>query len=243
MARPDVGRLPCPGDRRRAGREVLRRVLGGRSRHVDRGERRNLREIFDTAPAPTLRASCFLDEIDALGQKAFPPPLQPGDARHGEPVAFGDGLGKGNNDGVFVLGRDQSSLGRRLRAPAAGPVGPHAPGHSARRSTPDGDSWSTTCETGPLDSINLGKLAAATEHFSGADLAHLCDGAAELAMEASVRSGELRMITMKDFAKALKDVRPSTSAWLEDARNVVSLRQPRRPIRRPTRVPQERRLA
>jgi SpoVK/Ycf46/Vps4 family AAA+-type ATPase len=73
----------------------------------------------------------------------------------------------------------------------------------------------------PLDSINLGKLAAATEHFSGADLAHLCDSAAEQAMEDSVRTGSVRMITMKDFAIALKDVRPSTSSWLQDARNVV----------------------
>jgi SpoVK/Ycf46/Vps4 family AAA+-type ATPase len=62
-------------------------------------------------------------------------------------------------------------------------------------------------------------LAKTTEDFSGADLAHLADSASELAMEDSMTTGRVRSITMNDFKTALKDVRPSTRAWFETAKN------------------------
>jgi SpoVK/Ycf46/Vps4 family AAA+-type ATPase len=71
----------------------------------------------------------------------------------------------------------------------------------------------------PLDKLDLEAIAAKTEDYSGADMAHLCEAAAELAMEESLQSGKPRGITMEDFKRALKEVRPSTRAWLEMARN------------------------
>jgi SpoVK/Ycf46/Vps4 family AAA+-type ATPase len=41
----------------------------------------------------------------------------------------------------------------------------------------------------PLEGIEVKKLARGSDGFPGADLAHLCDSAAELALEDSVRSG------------------------------------------------------
>src|SRR3954451_8408418 len=35
----------------------------------------------------------------------------------------------------------------------------------------------------PTDRVDAGQIGARTEHFSGADLAHLCESATELAME------------------------------------------------------------
>ena len=180
---------------------------------------RNLREIFETARA---NAPCvlFLDEIDALGQKRSN--LRSSPAMRGtvnQLLSEMDSV-KGYNEGVFVLAATNhpwdvdSALMRPGRLDRMLLVTP--PDEDARRSI-----LHYHLQERPLDSINLGKLASATEHFSGADLAHLCDSAAELAMEDSVRTGEVRMITMKDFAKALKEIRPSTSAWLDDARNVV----------------------
>jgi len=61
----------------------------------------------------------------------------------------------------------------------------------------------------------------ATEGFSGADVAHLCDAAAEVALLASARSGKVRMIEMADFARGRKEIRPSTGAWFQEARNVA----------------------
>lgn len=64
-------------------------------------------------------------------------------------------------------------------------------------------------------------LAAETERYSGADLAHLCETAAEYAMHDSVTSGEVPMIEQQDMMAALREVRPCTEAWLTTARNVA----------------------
>lgn len=180
---------------------------------------RNLHEIFETARA---NAPCvlFLDEIDALGQKRAH--LRSSPAMRGtvnQLLSEMDSV-KADNTGVFVLGATNhpwdvdSALLRPGRFERMLLVTP--PDLDARRSILE-----YHVRRRPLDSINLSKLASSTDGFSGADLAHLCDTAAELAMEDSLSSGTVRMITMKDFSRALKEVRPSTGAWLDDARNVV----------------------
>ena len=58
-----------------------------------------------------------------------------------------------------------------------------------------------------------------TQGFIGADLAHLCDSAVEIAMMDSVRTGRVRMVTMADFKRARKDMRPSARPWFDVARN------------------------
>jgi AAA+ superfamily predicted ATPase len=73
----------------------------------------------------------------------------------------------------------------------------------------------------PLAGIDIAAIARRTDDFSGADLAHLCDTAAELALEASVRSGRVRPIDMSDVQAALRQVGPSTGPWLQTARNVA----------------------
>ncbi|MFC7479796.1 hypothetical protein ACFQX7_06815 [Luedemannella flava] len=57
--------------------------------------------------------------------------------------------------------------------------------------------------------------------FSGADLAHLCESAAEFAMAESIVSGTVRMIEQRDFDAALREVRATTGPWLKSARNVA----------------------
>jgi SpoVK/Ycf46/Vps4 family AAA+-type ATPase len=61
----------------------------------------------------------------------------------------------------------------------------------------------------------------ATEHFSGADLAHLCETAAEHAMADSISSGSVRMIEQRDFDAGLREIKPSTAPWFATARNVA----------------------
>jgi SpoVK/Ycf46/Vps4 family AAA+-type ATPase len=48
---------------------------------------------------------------------------------------------------------------------------------------------------------------------------HLCESAAEIALSDSIETGNVRPIAMSDFKQALKEVRPSTRAWLETAKN------------------------
>ena len=71
----------------------------------------------------------------------------------------------------------------------------------------------------PQRGVDLKRLARRTSLFSGADLAQLCDTAAEYAMEDSVRSGRIRPIEARDFDRALSGVNPSTLAWFDVARN------------------------
>jgi len=76
-------------------------------------------------------------------------------------------------------------------------------------------------EKRPVEGIDLGKLVKATEHFSGADLTHLCDTATERALADSMRTGQVRPLTMKDLLGALKEIQPSTGPWFATARNVA----------------------
>lgn len=73
----------------------------------------------------------------------------------------------------------------------------------------------------PVEGVDLGKLVKATEEFSGADLAHLCDAAAESALLDSARTGTARPMFMRDFTTALREVRASTRPWFSSARNVA----------------------
>ena len=73
----------------------------------------------------------------------------------------------------------------------------------------------------PIAGIDTRRLAKRTDGFSGADLAHLCETAAERALLDSVHIGRPRMIDMSDFEAALAEVRPSVGAWFDSARNVV----------------------
>jgi SpoVK/Ycf46/Vps4 family AAA+-type ATPase len=185
---------------------------------------RNLHEAFEKARR---NAPCvlFLDEIDALGQKRSQ--LRGHAAMRGavnQLLTEMDSV-KSDNDGVFVLGATNhpwdvdTALIRPGRFDRMLLVVP--PDREAREAI-----LRHHLRNRPLEGIDVGKLARRTEHFSGADLAHLCDSAAELALEDSVRSGQARPIGMRDFERAQKDVHPSTGAWLEDARNVVLFANP-----------------
>jgi SpoVK/Ycf46/Vps4 family AAA+-type ATPase len=73
----------------------------------------------------------------------------------------------------------------------------------------------------PVAGIDLRKLAKRTDGYSGADLAHACETAAERAMIDAARTGSVRMIGMADFDAALQEVRPSIGPWFDTARNVA----------------------
>lgn len=71
----------------------------------------------------------------------------------------------------------------------------------------------------PVEGVDLARVAARTDGYSGADIRLLCEAAAEEALADSVRTGRPRPISQADLDRALKDVRPSTRPWFEVARN------------------------
>jgi AAA+ superfamily predicted ATPase len=179
---------------------------------------RNLHEIFEAARR---NAPCvlFLDELDALGHKRSQMTSTSMRTIGNQLLTELDGVDS-NNDGVFVLAA--------TNAPWDVDAALRRPGRFDRMCLvlpPDQPARSAILEyhlrERPVANIDLGKLAAATDDFSGADLAHLCDTAAENAMADSIRSGQVRMIEQRDFEAALHEVRPTTKPWFATARNVA----------------------
>lgn len=177
---------------------------------------KNLHETFETARR---NAPCvlFFDEIDALGRKRS---LTRHSAMAGvvnQFLAEMDGMAN-NNEGVFVLAASNHpwdvdvALRRPGRLDRTLLVLP--PDRPARL-----DILRSSVRDRPVENVDVDWLAAKTEDFSGADLVHLSESAAELAMEDSLRSGQTRPIEMADFKRALKEIRPSIRPWFDTAKN------------------------
>ncbi|HST56704.1 MAG TPA: ATP-binding protein [Solirubrobacteraceae bacterium] len=178
---------------------------------------RNIREIFELARR---RAPCvvFMDEIDALGQKRGH--LRSGSARGTVNQLLSEMDGMSSNEGVYVIGATNHpwDVDVALRRPGRFDrmqlvLPPDAPARAA--------VLRYHLRGRPIANVDVHKLAELTDGYSGADLACICDGAAEHTLLDSVRSGAPRMIEMEDLLKAVREVKPSIDAWLATARNVA----------------------
>ena len=178
----------------------------------------NLHSLFVTARkhAPVV---LFLDEIDAIGQKRSQSTSAAWRGVTNQLLMEMDGIGA-DNEGLFILAATNTpwDVDPALRRPgrfdrSVAVLPPDAP---ARHSI-----LYHYLKDRPMEGIDLGVLVRQTNGFTGADLAHLVDSAAEFAMMDSLRTGTVRMMTMQDFANALKQVRPSAGPWFSSARNIV----------------------
>jgi SpoVK/Ycf46/Vps4 family AAA+-type ATPase len=179
---------------------------------------RNLHALFEQARR---NAPCvvFLDEIDALGQRRSNLHNNAMRTTVNQLLTELDGVGS-QNEGVFVLAATNQpwDVDPALRRPGRFDrmllVLP--PDEQARVAV-----LQHHLKNRPVEGVDLAELARRTDAFSGADLAHLCDTAAQRALLAAAATGEARMIGMADFLAALPEVRPSTRPWFESARNVA----------------------
>ncbi|MGW1073919.1 ATP-binding protein [Streptomyces sp. NPDC002537] len=180
---------------------------------------RNLRQLFETARR---NAPCvlFLDEIDALGAKRSQVRNTGMRTTVNQLLTELDGVNGSANEGVFVLAATNhpwdvdTALRRPGRLDRMLLVLP--PDQPAREGI-----LHHHLKDRPVANIDLAKLAKRTDGFSGADLQHLCESAAERALLDSIRTGKARMIEMSDLLGALDQVRPSTGPWFASARNVA----------------------
>jgi AAA+ superfamily predicted ATPase len=191
--------------------DVLDSIVGKPERHI--------KEAFHAARR---NAPCvlFFDEIDALGHKRSHLRYESWLRTVVNTLLTEMDSVSDRNDGVFVLGATNHpwDMDTALRRPGRFdrlvlvlPPDPPARAAILRYHLRDR----------PLAGIDLEKVVRATDDFSGADLAHLVDSAAELALAESVRTGEVRPVTMADFTAALREVKPSIGPWLQTARNVA----------------------
>ena len=180
---------------------------------------RNLHGIFELARR---NAPCvlFIDELDALGRKRSQLSSDGMRSTVNQLLAELDGIDS-LNEGVFVLAATNHpwDIDTALRRPGRFDrmilvLPPDAPARAAILRSHLADR--------PIERIDIATLARRTEGYSGADLAHLCDTAAERVLMEAVSTGEARMIRMEDFEAGLREVKPSTGPWFESARNVVA---------------------
>jgi SpoVK/Ycf46/Vps4 family AAA+-type ATPase len=180
---------------------------------------RNLHEIFQLArrSAPCI---VFVDELDALGRRRSQLSSDGMRSTVNQLLQELDGV-DGSNDGVYVIGATNHpwDIDVALRRPGRFDrlllVLP--PDAQAREAI-----FRTHLAERPVVGVDVAKLARRTEGFSGADIAHVCESAAEWALMDAIRTGENRMIEMRDLEAALNTIRPSTAAWFDAARNAVN---------------------
>jgi SpoVK/Ycf46/Vps4 family AAA+-type ATPase len=178
---------------------------------------RNVHDLFMLArrESPVV---LFLDEIDALGQRRS---MSRGAARTvvNQLLTELDGV-DAINEGVFVLAATNQpwDVDPALRRPGRfdRTVLVLPPDLEAREAI-----FRYHLATRPIEGIDLSVLAKESDGLSGADIAYVCEVAAERALTDSALSGVTRLISMKDVTSALREVRPSISSWLDSARNVV----------------------
>ena len=184
---------------------------------VGRSER-NIHELFEVARR---NAPCvvFLDEVDAIGQKRSQLRNTPMRSAVNQLLLELDDVAS-DNTGVFLLAATNHpwDVDSALRRPGRfdrtllvlPPDGPAREGvfryHLRER---------------PVAGIDLAKLSRLTDGYSGADIAHICETAAERALLDSVQRGEPRLIGQADLEAAVGEVRPSLGTWFETARNVA----------------------
>jgi len=179
---------------------------------------RNIHALFEVARA---NAPCvvFLDEVDALGQKRSQMRGSAGRGSVNQLLTEMDGMA-GANDGVYVLGATNHpwDVDTALRRPGRFDrmVLVLPPDELARDAI-----LRYHLRNRPIAGIDTAKLAKRTAGYSGADLAYVCESAAERALLDSARSGQVRMIGQADLDAAARDVRPSIGPWLDTARNVA----------------------
>ncbi|MFE7112239.1 ATP-binding protein [Streptomyces sp. NPDC057575] len=180
---------------------------------------RNMHEVFETARR---QAPCvvFLDELDALGAKRSRTAHSGMRNVVNQLLSELDGIDSAANEGVFVLAATNVpwDVDNALRRP----------GRLDRTILvlpPDGPAREAILRyhlrDRPIENVDLSKLVRITDGLSGADLAHVCEAAAERALLDSVRTGTVRMIGMKDLLAAANDVVPSAEPWFASARNVA----------------------
>jgi SpoVK/Ycf46/Vps4 family AAA+-type ATPase len=179
---------------------------------------KELHELFEMArrnPPCVL----FFDELDAIGHTRMN--LGRSAARNvvAQLLVELDGV-ETSNEGIFVIGATNQ--------PWDVDPGLRRPGRFDRTMLvlpPDAAARAAILayqlSNRPVGDVDLAELARLTEGMSGADLRLVCDDAAELALGDAIKTGTTQPMETRHFRQALEDVRPSTTAWFESARNHV----------------------
>ncbi|MEA3209966.1 MAG: hypothetical protein QOE70_3023 [Chthoniobacter sp.] len=177
---------------------------------------KNLHALFELARthAP---AVLFFDEVDALAADRNDLKRSAGRTLINQFLAEMDG-NVGTNDGLLILGATNAPwhLDPAFRRPGRFDrilfVPP--PDEPARASILD-----VMAKDKPVHKLDIGAVARKTKDFSGADLKAVFDIAIERSLVRAMQEDRVIPLGTDDLLKAAKDVKPSTRAWFESAKN------------------------
>jgi SpoVK/Ycf46/Vps4 family AAA+-type ATPase len=190
--------------------DVLSKWVGESERH--------LHDLFETARrrSPTV---VFIDEIDAIGMSRHDAGAS-GASLVNVLLTELDGIASAN-DNLLVLAATNSPwrVDNALRRPGR---------FDRVLFVPPPDTAAREAILGihlrglPQEPLDLGKLARKTERFSGADLRAVVTRAAEQAILTEMQTGRESRLTQRMLTETIATMRPSTTEWLETARNYAS---------------------
>ncbi len=177
---------------------------------------KRMHELFESARrhAP---AVLFFDEVDALAADRNDLRGSAGRTLINQFLAELDG-NVGDNDGLLILGATNAPwhLDPAFRRPGRFDrilfVPP--PDEPARKAVVE-----VMAKDKPVGQLDAAKLAAKTKDFSGADLKAVFDITIERLMERAMKEGGIVPISTGELLDSAKQVKPSTRAWFESAKN------------------------
>jgi len=177
---------------------------------------KNLHALFELARS-NAPAVLFFDEVDALAADRNDLKRSAGRTLINQFLAEMDG-NVGDNDGLLILGATNAPwhLDPAFRRPGRFDrilfVPP--PDEPARASILD-----VMAKDKPVHKLDVGAIAKKTKDFSGADLKAVFDVAIERSLARAMTENRVIPLGTDDLLKSAKDVKPSTKAWFESAKN------------------------
>lgn len=177
---------------------------------------KNLHELFQLARdnAPSV---LFFDEVDALAADRRDLKTSGTRTLINQFLAEMDG-GTHVNDGILILGATNApwTIDPAFRRPGRfdRTIFVPPPDEQARMAI-----LRIMAQDKPVGELDFKALARKTEGFSGADLKAIFERATEEALESAMKEGRIVPISNKGMIQASKDLKPSTKAWFESAKN------------------------
>ena len=176
----------------------------------------NLHDLFEQARR-SVPCVLFFDEVDALGARRSDMRSSPGRQLINQFLVELDGVAT-DNEGILILAATNAPWhvddafrrpGRFDRVVFVPP-----PDRGARA-----EIVRIHLEGRLQEEIDLDRIAARTEGYSGADLRALVDVAVESKLAASMRDGVPRPITTDDLLAATRKRKATTAEWFQTVRN------------------------
>jgi len=180
---------------------------------------KRLHEVFEYARANT-PCVLFFDEADALAASRTDMRMSAGRHMINQFLAELDGVGV-SNEGVLILAATNAPwhLDPAFRRPGRFDEIIFVP-------PPDAEARARILEIQlagkPTDKVDIAKVAAKAERFSGADLRGLVENVIEDKLKQALKTGKPEPIRTADLLAGLKRRKASTHEWLATARNYAA---------------------